>query len=192
MAKKLTAKEKRAHKLASNNRYYKANSEKCIADVRRYQKANPEKVAANRQKPINIEKRHARDSKYRSKHKIEYAMYNALYRAVYSNELAARKRPRNLQRNHKYRADAISHYGGKCACCGETEPKFLTIDHIDGGGGKHKRAAKCHNIGTLLRREGYPPGFQVLCWNCNCGRQLNGGVCPHKQNNRNKPAARRC
>jgi hypothetical protein len=20
----------------------------------------------------------------------------------------------------------------------------------------------------------------VLCWNCNCGRYLNGGVCPHK------------
>jgi len=27
----------------------------------------------------------------------------------------------------------------------------------------------------------YPDGFQVACWNCNAGRDLNGGVCPHQE-----------
>jgi hypothetical protein len=25
-------------------------------------------------------------------------------------------------------------------------------------------------------------GFQVLCWNCNCGRAFNNGICPHVEN----------
>jgi hypothetical protein len=31
-----------------------------------------------------------------------------------------------------------------------------------------------------LIRNAYPPGFQVLCWNCNAGRHINGGTCPHQ------------
>lgn len=26
----------------------------------------------------------------------------------------------------------------------------------------------------------FPDGFQILCFNCNCGRHRNGDVCPHK------------
>lgn len=31
-----------------------------------------------------------------------------------------------------------------------------------------------------LRKQGYSKdlGLQVLCWNCDCGRDVNGGVCP--------------
>jgi hypothetical protein len=32
-----------------------------------------------------------------------------------------------------------------------------------------------------LRKHNYPEGFQVLCHNCNMGRQINGGVCPHME-----------
>ena len=31
-----------------------------------------------------------------------------------------------------------------------------------------------------LKRNNFPPGYQVLCWNCNCGRSINNGICPHK------------
>ncbi len=27
----------------------------------------------------------------------------------------------------------------------------------------------------------FPPGFRVLCYNCNCGRNHNKGICPHKK-----------
>jgi hypothetical protein len=33
-----------------------------------------------------------------------------------------------------------------------------------------------------LRKNGFPEGFQVLCANCNIGRHINGGICPHESN----------
>ncbi len=74
-------------------------------------------------------------------------------------------------------------YGGyRCACCGETEPTFLTIDHLNNGGTRHRRRVGngCAMLGWL-RRRGYPRGFQVLCSNCNHGRYRNGGDCAHKR-----------
>ena len=38
--------------------------------------------------------------------------------------------------------EVFMHYGkGKCACCGEEDLRFLTMDHILGGGGQHRRAS---------------------------------------------------
>jgi hypothetical protein len=80
----------------------------------------------------------------------------------------------------------ISHYGGVCHCCGESIEKFLTIDHINGGGRAHRRAISYDRAGdsfyAWLVREGFPPGFALLCYNCNCGRARNGGLCPHQIN----------
>lgn len=94
----------------------------------------------------------------------------------------------------KLKREVIDAYGGHCACCGETELVFLTIDHIDDNGAEHRRelAAACGADGSKwgqagaptyrwLRDNDFPPGFQVLCANCNCGKQWNGGVCPHAQ-----------
>jgi hypothetical protein len=30
-----------------------------------------------------------------------------------------------------------------------------------------------------LRRNNYPEGFQILCMNCQFGKRMNNGVCPH-------------
>jgi len=74
----------------------------------------------------------------------------------------------------------IAAYGGKCECCGETTPMFLTIDHTNGGGATHRKSIN-GNFYRWLRKHGFPrDGFALLCFNCNCGRSLNGGVCPHK------------
>jgi hypothetical protein len=75
--------------------------------------------------------------------------------------------------------DIISHYGGKCACCGETTTAFLTIDHIKDDGAKHKREVGRSSVYSWLKKNNFPEGFRVLCWNCNCGRWRNGGICPH-------------
>jgi hypothetical protein len=80
------------------------------------------------------------------------------------------------------RLAALQAYGGSepaCTCCGETTPQFLALDHINGGGGKQRKELGGGGYWTWLRRNGYPPGFQILCHNCNLGRQINGGVCPH-------------
>ena len=103
----------------------------------------------------------------------------------------AANRERDLARNRALRQqnklDALQRYGGACACCGETETAFLAIDHVNGGGNKQRRqiGAGTGSGGDVmyrwLRRNGYPQGdYQVLCFNCNHGRFVNGGHCPHE------------
>jgi hypothetical protein len=57
---------------------------------------------------------------------------------------------------------------------------FLQVDHINGGGGKHKRSMNNQSIYRWLVEHNFPAGFQILCSNCNIGRYKNGGVCPHQ------------
>lgn len=77
-------------------------------------------------------------------------------------------------------SEVVMHYGGKCSCCGESNMKFLTIDHINNDGAEHKRKIG-RGVHRWLKKNNYPEGFQTLCWNCNCGRARNGGICPHKE-----------
>jgi hypothetical protein len=86
----------------------------------------------------------------------------------------------------RLKAEIYDRYGDKCACCGETEPKFLTLDHVNGGGRGHRASLGTKGASSLavmydIKKRGYPPDFQILCFNCNCGRQANGGICPHKE-----------
>lgn len=76
--------------------------------------------------------------------------------------------------------EGLRHYGGVCACCGEADIRFLTFDHIDGGGNQHRAEVVGSLLVRWLRRSGWPSGFQILCFNCNSGRSVNGGVCPHQ------------
>jgi hypothetical protein len=85
----------------------------------------------------------------------------------------------------RVREEVIDHYGRICVCCGETEFVFLTIDHINGGGNKHRKSLRKSGTSSsidLLRwikNRGFPPDFQVLCWNCNHAKCI-AGICPHR------------
>ncbi len=84
----------------------------------------------------------------------------------------------------KLKLEVFNHYGGaKCACCGEKEICFLTLDHPNNDGAKHRQSLTGKKAGVTiyraLKRAKWPPGLQVLCFNCNCGRQINNGICPH-------------
>jgi hypothetical protein len=81
---------------------------------------------------------------------------------------------------------ALTAYGGPvCVCCTETEVAFLSLDHINGDGNKHRRQLKAQggHFYLKLRQRGFPtePPMQVLCMNCQFGRKHNNGVCPHQQ-----------
>lgn len=89
----------------------------------------------------------------------------------------------SARHRQRIRDEVFEAYGGyTCVCCGEIEPLFLTLDHIHGGGNKERLQKGGGGMQTLqrLRRENFPEGFQVLCRNCNWGRHVNGGVCPHQ------------
>jgi hypothetical protein len=84
----------------------------------------------------------------------------------------------------------FSHYSTngeiKCGCCGEKEIKFLAVDHINGGGNTHRKVVSYNTGGTnfyrWLMKNNYPKEFQILCFNCNWGKKMNNGICPHKTN----------
>lgn len=74
-------------------------------------------------------------------------------------------------------------YGGpECKCCGEDHLMMLQVDHINGGGTQHrKEIGGCVRFYPWLKANNFPPGYQILCANCNVAKYLNGGVCPHEE-----------
>lgn len=89
--------------------------------------------------------------------------------------------------NARWREKAFSHYGWLCACCGEADPRFLCLDHVDGDGGAIRNAStRGRRLGTIpwacaiFRRTGvWPAGIQTMCAGCNWAKG-SGPVCPHR------------
>lgn len=84
--------------------------------------------------------------------------------------------------SHKrLRIEVLKHYSNGlmiCDCCPENRYEFLTIDHIKGGGTKHRKIVK--NMYRWLKKNNYPDGYRVLCMNCNYSYG-HYGYCPHQQ-----------
>ena len=101
------------------------------------------------------------------------------YHLAHRENLLGRKRAAHLA----HRLKTLGHYGGKCVCCGEDNYKFLVIDHINGGGRKHRKQIGSGGYALIhwLDKNNYPEGFQVLCHNCNAAK-AHYGSCPHFTN----------
>lgn len=88
---------------------------------------------------------------------------------------------KRYQRYQRVKRSVLQQYGGAfCACCGECELEFLTMDHMDNGGAEHRRSEgwKAYHIYRWLTEHNFPSGFQVLCMNCNWAKR-HGRPCPH-------------
>ena len=84
------------------------------------------------------------------------------------------------RRHAKLRGQILKAYGGSCACCGESTQDFLTLDHIQGGGTKH-RATCGQDVYSEIRRQGFPKDkYRLLCMNCNFAIRY-GDQCPHQK-----------
>ena len=129
-----------------------------------------------------------------TKRSQEWLKGNRAKHSVKTTARAVKWNQDNPERRHKialayyYRLQdaAIIAYGGyRCACCGETERFFLTLDHINNDGGKFRKETGFLHHGAKfykwLKDHGYPSGYQVLCSNCNHGKHRNHGICPHRQ-----------
>jgi hypothetical protein len=80
----------------------------------------------------------------------------------------------------KLKKEILSHYcvGGIIQCADPyhihtddviIDLDLLTLDHVNGDGCKDIRRT---NLYQCLKREGYPLGFQVLCWNCQAKKRV--------------------
>ena len=115
----------------------------------------------------------AADESYREKARAYTTGY---YWANRNKAITSQKVYRQSQKDK-----ILDHYGRFCACCGEDEPVFLSLDHIKGDGAAHRREISKRSgasMYSLLIKEGFPAGFQVLCYNCNFAKRT-GEACPH-------------
>ncbi len=96
-------------------------------------------------------------------------------------EYRAKRRESYHRRKNELWQQILEAYGRKCSCipCGETVEEFLTVDHTDGYTEGPRSGEK---LWRWLRDNDFPQeGFRLLCYNCNCGRERNDGVCPHEE-----------
>lgn len=140
--------------------------------------ANPERERERQKKwrQKNWDAAKKAQYRWRQKNPEKWKEVNQRWRERYLCEYTAKVRERN-------RNLVFGHYGTECACCGESQRLFLTIDHIGNDGAEHRR--EIGNKGgssffAWLVAEGFPSGFQTLCRNCNWGKHANGGICPHQ------------
>lgn len=82
--------------------------------------------------------------------------------------------------NNRDKELVFNHYGNACACCGESEFAFLTIDHINDDGATHRKTFG-GSIYRWLKLNNYPSNFQTLCFNCNFAKSRVVGGCPHQK-----------
>ena len=94
-----------------------------------------------------------------------------------------KERLKSKERYKLLKQECYEAYGNKCECCGETEPAFLSFDHIHNDGAEHRKTVSSGaTFFRFLKKQGFPKdNYRILCHNCNLGRQLNGGVCPHQR-----------
>lgn len=90
---------------------------------------------------------------------------------------------RELSKKHreKIRTQVLAHYGNQCQCCQESNPVFLTIDHINNDGASHRKSGVTTSaLATWIIKNGFPKEFQILCYNCNIAKSILGS-CPHNE-----------
>lgn len=173
--------------------YYAKNRESALQKAKDYYDANKEKVLKGRRKNYEANRSvvliRCAEWKAKNPEKVKVAQRrwtesNREKVRASANKYARANRARVAERWMVMRLMVMEAYGGAhCACCGESTYEFLTIDHIDNDGAKHRAAIGSHLYRWLIEND-FPEGFQVLCMNCNWGKHRNGGICPHKDHER--------
>ena len=102
------------------------------------------------------------------------------------DEINPKLREHARRRHLTRKLTALAHYGSSCACCGERDYRFLTLDHSNHDGAEHRKAIGSRGGGApfliSLERLGWPavPGLRTLCANCHMAIDLWDG-CPHRE-----------
>jgi len=112
--------------------------------------------------------------------KRDYYLKNKEWFNQYQKERYQRNKEKIAEKARLLREEVLRNYGGKCVCCGETEIKFLALDHRNNDGSKHRKEIKQNKIYKWAKQNGYPDILQILCHNCNLAKAFYG-KCPHSE-----------
>ena len=138
-------------------------TEKQKGYMRKYYQKNKGKIS-------QIRKSHHQENKERRK-ELARNYFNSHRDLVLKHQVGYR-----VKYNLKKKIEVLSFYSDgslQCKSCGFNDLRALSIDHINGGGSRHREIMKGDTYGWL-RRNNFPDGYQVLCMNCQwIKRQVN-------------------
>lgn len=161
--------------------WYERNRERKIEDAVRWQNEHrPEYLARLAQyRQENLERLREQSRRWKANNRERHRESSRRYARENAEAISAKLKAKR----RALKQAILNAYGGVCACCGETTYEFLTLDHTNGDGAEHRRllnAAKgrSNKVYQDLIDRGFPPGFRVLCFNCNSALGFYG-YCPH-------------
>lgn len=152
----------------------------------RWRADHPEKVEAGREAAAQ------RTAEWRANLTSEELAAHREYTAKWRAEFKERdpegwkeyNRRASMAYRHELKHRLIEAYGGFCTCCGLVIEEFLTFDHMDGNGRRHRQENRLTaggawflwlwNGGELRKR------IRLYCFNCNCSKGFLG-YCPHER-----------
>lgn len=148
-----------------NKEYYQRNKEKLKEYYNKYYQKNKEKI-----------NEYAKNYRQRNKERLK----------EYDKKNKEKKKEHNKEYNQKMKELVYNQYSNgviECACCGEKEIDFLSLDHIYNNGGNHrKKIGGGNRVLSWAIKNNFPPIFQLLCMNCNHskGKKRNNCKCIHQ------------
>ena len=97
--------------------------------------------------------------------------------SYYKNRLDRLRKMR--ERESKLKLEVFLAYTAEgkphCVQCGVSDIDVLCIDHVFNGGNEHRRQLGISS-GTVfyrwLKKNNFPDGFQILCFNCNRKKEM--------------------
>lgn len=183
--------EEKARRKESNKKW--RENWKRTTDYKKYEREKARKYRAWKSKSPEYRKKRIEEQKgYMNRLKRDPARYNTHAEKALARSRAWLEKPENREmmkmwvansdrkRIKETREKILELYGHSCACCGETEPIFLTLDHINNDGAKERKMGPRTSYAQAIKSYD-PTRYQILCYNCNMGRARNKGICPHKQ-----------
>jgi hypothetical protein len=130
-------------------------------------------------------RKHRQTKEYKEYHK-EYQKtekYKDQCRKYRSTDQAKQNhREKEKERRKKTKLEIIKHYSkGEMCCelCKFNDDRALSVDHINGGGNKHRKSLSFtagHQFYTWLIKNNYPEGYRILCMNCQFIRKSEQNV----------------
>jgi len=163
---------------------YKTSYSNICIECEKKRQQNPKYKETTRL--YNLEHKEENSERYKEYYLNNKEVINERNREWYlenQEEILEKERERRSIRRHII----ISHYSKgtmKCMCpdCNEDHYDFLTIDHVNNDGAKHREEIGVggSNLYGWLIVNDFPEGFQVLCMNCNFSKGKHGYCSKHQ------------